>query len=83
MTKSLDGAMSRLTRLKTSEPSHLAIAFLRLTLGAGFLSAVADRLGFWAPQEPFWSHGATFTIFCSTPPNSIPGAQPHFFYSLE
>lgn len=48
MTESVDGGMSRWNRLKTSG-SHLAAAFLRFALGAGFLSAVADRLGFWGP----------------------------------
>jgi putative oxidoreductase len=48
-TKSVDGAMTLSTQMKTFGPSHLAAAFLRLALGAGFLSAVADRLGFLGP----------------------------------
>jgi hypothetical protein len=49
MTKSVDGATRQLSWLKLSRPSNLAVAFLRLALGAGFLSAVADRMGFWGP----------------------------------
>ncbi len=37
------------TRLRKFGPSDIAAAFLRLSLGGGFLSAVADRLGFWGP----------------------------------
>jgi putative oxidoreductase len=49
MTKSTDDAITLSTQMKTLGPSHLAAAFLRLSLGAGFLSAVADRLGIWGP----------------------------------
>jgi putative oxidoreductase len=49
MTKSVDAALRRSTRLRESGPSHLASAFLRLAVGVGLLSAVADRLGFWGP----------------------------------
>jgi uncharacterized membrane protein YphA (DoxX/SURF4 family) len=48
MTKTTDGAWTRSTRRK-AEASDLASAFLRLAMGAGLLSAVADRLGFWGP----------------------------------
>lgn len=37
------------TELTTARPYDLAASFLRLGLGAGLLSAVADRLGFWGP----------------------------------
>ena len=40
MMKSLSDAKRR---------SDLAVALLRLALGAGLISAVADRLGFWGP----------------------------------
>jgi uncharacterized membrane protein YphA (DoxX/SURF4 family) len=40
-------AMRWIIRPKTSGHSDLAIAFLRLAMGAGLLSAVADRFGFW------------------------------------
>jgi uncharacterized membrane protein YphA (DoxX/SURF4 family) len=49
MTKSVDGTIRHLTQQSTSRGSHVAAAFLRLALGAGLLSAVADRLGFWGP----------------------------------
>jgi putative oxidoreductase len=49
MTKSVAAALPQSTRLRKLGPSQLAAAFLRLALGAGFLSAVADRLGFWGP----------------------------------
>lgn len=39
--------MATLTRI--SGWRRLATLYLRLALGAGFLSAVADRLGFWGP----------------------------------
>lgn len=48
-TKSANGIVRQFTRPRASQPSYLATAFLRLALGAGFLSAVADRLGFWGP----------------------------------
>jgi hypothetical protein len=82
MTKSVNGAWTRSTRLKASGPSDLASAFLRLAMGAGLLSAVADRLGFWGPPEPPSFRGATFTIFCNTPPSSVLGAQTRVFHCL-
>jgi putative oxidoreductase len=48
------------------EPSDLAAAFLRLALGAGFLSAVADRLGFWGPPGSFlvsWGNFHNFLVY--------------------
>ena len=44
-----DSAMRWIIRPKASGQSDLAIAFLRLAMGAGLLSAVADRFGFWGP----------------------------------
>jgi uncharacterized membrane protein YphA (DoxX/SURF4 family) len=44
-----DSAMSRSAWAKISGPSYLAISFLRFAMGAGFLSAVADRSGLWGP----------------------------------
>lgn len=63
MTESVDSAMRRLTRLKTSGLSDMASAFLRLALGAGFLSAVADRLGFWGPPGAFLVSWGSFHNF--------------------
>jgi uncharacterized membrane protein YphA (DoxX/SURF4 family) len=77
MTKSVDGAMTRLTQLKTSGPSHLAPAFLRLALGAGFLSAVADRLGFWGPAGTFlvsWGNFHNFLLYTAKLNPWCPGA---------
>lgn len=40
----------KLSPVKYTPPfRHLAVAFLRLALGAGLLSAVADRFGAWGP----------------------------------
>lgn len=49
MTMSLDSAVGHMTGLTTSRRLDLSVASLRLAMGAGFLSAVADRLGFWGP----------------------------------
>ncbi len=49
MAISADNAMRWIIRRKTSGQSDLASAFLRLAMGAGLLSAVADRFGFWGP----------------------------------
>jgi putative oxidoreductase len=58
MAKSVDGAIKISTQMKASWPSHLTAAFLRLSLGTGFLCAVADRLGFWGPPgSPMVSWG--------------------------
>lgn len=66
MTKSVDVAMRRLTRLKTSGSSQPATVFLRLALGAGFLSAVADRFGFWGPPGTVlvsWGNFHNFLLY--------------------
>ncbi|HMC01709.1 MAG TPA: hypothetical protein VKN14_11805 [Flavobacteriaceae bacterium] len=34
--------------------------FLRLALGIGFLSAVADRFGFWSPEISAWGNWNNF-----------------------
>jgi len=36
--------------------SNIAILLLRLSLGAGFLSAVASRLGLWGKQSSGWNN---------------------------
>lgn len=63
MMKSIGGAMRQLQGLKRSRSSNLATAFLRLALGAGFLSAVADRLGFWGPPGTFLASWGSFHNF--------------------
>ena len=49
MAISAGSAMRWIIRPKASGQSDSAIAFLRLAMGAGLLSAVADRFGFWGP----------------------------------
>jgi len=49
VTNSVDSAVRRLPQLKKLGPTDLAAAFLRLAMGVGLVSAVADRLGFWGP----------------------------------
>jgi len=66
MTKSVDGVPRQLSWLKLSRPSNLAVAFLRLALGAGFLSAVADRMGFWGPPGTSlvsWGNFHNFVLY--------------------
>lgn len=42
-------------------------AYLRVSLGAGFLSAVADRFGIWGqPGARTLLHGETSRISCGT-----------------
>jgi len=41
--------MRRSPRLRKLGSSDLAAPFLRLAMGVGLVSAVADRLGFWGP----------------------------------
>ena len=64
MTRSVDKRhLTVLTRLRLTD---LAAAFLRLGLAAGFLSAVADRLGFWGPPGTFlvsWGNFHNFLIY--------------------
>src|SRR6185437_3280524 len=66
MTQSVDGNMRRLNGVKTSGPRPVASAFVRLALGAGLLSAVADRLGFWGPPgTPLvsWGNFQNFLVY--------------------
>lgn len=66
MTKPPSGPERRSTRWQTPGPSHLAAAFLRLALGAGLLSAVADRLGLWGPPGTFlvsWGNFHNFLLY--------------------
>ncbi len=49
MTKSVEAARIGSTPGRGLGASQLAAVFLRLALGTGLLSAVADRFGFWGP----------------------------------
>jgi len=40
--------------------------FLRLTLGTGFLSAVADRFGYWNPESSAWGNWDSFLEYTKT-----------------
>lgn len=40
---------------------QLATLFLRLALAAGFLSAVASRLGFWGKRSSGWANFVNYT----------------------
>ena len=58
--------MTLFHELTPSRASNLASAFLRFALGAGFLSAVADRLGFWGPPGAFlvsWGNFHNFLLY--------------------
>ncbi len=49
-----------------SRASNLASAFHRFALGVGFLSAVADRLGFWGPPGGYlvsWGSFHNFVVY--------------------
>lgn len=64
MTHSVDGGKKRL--IPFSAWSHLVTAFLRIALGAGFLSAVADRLGIWGPPGTVlvsWGNFHNFLLY--------------------
>jgi len=37
--------------------------FLRLSIGAGFLSAVADRFGFWSKEVSAWGNWGNFLAY--------------------
>jgi uncharacterized membrane protein YphA (DoxX/SURF4 family) len=45
----MDDTLMGLTGSTTTRPYDIAAVFLRLGLGVGLLSAVADRLGLWGP----------------------------------
>ena len=40
--------------------------FLRLALGLGFLSAVADRFGYWNPEISAWGNWDSFLEYTKT-----------------
>ena len=51
--------------------------FLRLSIGAGFLSAVADRFGFWSKEVSAWGNWSSFLEYTQflnpmVPPSFIP-----------
>jgi thiosulfate dehydrogenase (quinone) large subunit len=37
--------------------------YLRLAIAAGFLSAVADRLGFWSEEMSIWGNWESFLVY--------------------
>ena len=62
MTKSVRNAVNRSAR-------SFATAFLRVVLGAGFLSAVADRFGLWGPPGHSlvaWGDFHNFLLYTAT-----------------
>jgi thiosulfate dehydrogenase (quinone) large subunit len=42
---------------------HLLKLFLRFSIAAGFLSAVADRFGMWAPEISVWGNWENFLAY--------------------
>lgn len=65
MMKSVNFDNGQLTRLKKLG-AQLAAAFLRIALGAGLLSAVADRLRLWGPPGTFlvsWGNFHNFLLY--------------------
>ena len=51
--------------------------FLRFSIGIGFLSAVADRFGFWSKEVSAWGNWNNFLTYTQTlnpmvPPSFIP-----------
>lgn len=51
--------------------------FLRFSIGIGFLSAVADRFGFWSKEVSAWGNWNNFLAYTQTlnpmvPPSFIP-----------
>lgn len=63
MTESVDGTITQRLPLRQS---GLAVLFLRLALGFGFASAVADRLGIWGPPgTPLvsWGNFHSFLVY--------------------
>lgn len=43
--------------------SKLVKLFLRLAISAGFLSAVADRFGFWSKENSTWGNWENFLAY--------------------
>jgi|SRR5579872_6077237 len=57
---------TRTATVPTPGPSYLAAAFLRCALGAGLLSAVADRWGLWGPPgtpHVSWGNYNNFLLY--------------------
>ena len=57
--------MHRLAEL-VQDPSHSVSAFLRWGLGAGLISAVADRFGYWGPPgtaSVSWGNFQNFLLY--------------------
>lgn len=57
--------MQRFANL-AQDSSHVASAFLRWGLGAGLISAVADRLGYWGPPgtaSVSWGNFHNFLLY--------------------
>ncbi len=57
--------------------TKLTKLFLRLSIGAGFLSAVADRFGLWPAEVSAWGNWNSFEQYTQTinpwfPPSIIP-----------
>jgi uncharacterized membrane protein YphA (DoxX/SURF4 family) len=48
--------------------------FLRLSIGAGFLSAVADRFGFWGKEVSAWGNWKNFLNYTQTLNPLMPSA---------
>lgn len=44
-------------------PQHLIKLFLRLSISAGFLSAVADRFGMWSAEVSVWGNWENFLAY--------------------
>lgn len=65
MTELVDRDITRSTVLANPGASRFAVAFLRLSLGVGLLSAVADRLGFWGPPGTAMVSWGNFHNFLS------------------
>lgn len=53
--------------------------FLRLTIGIGFLSAVADRFGMWPSEKAAWGN---FDVFLEYTKTLNPWAPDSLVYSL-
>ena len=46
-----------------STPARIVEWFLRLSLNAGLLSAVADRFGLWGPERSAWGDWGSFLAY--------------------
>lgn len=57
---------------KYSTGNRLIKIFLRLSLGFGFLSAVADRFGLWPEKYTAWGNWDSFLVYTSHLLNFIP-----------